>query len=71
MKATTEDIKKVYRNDYEVSILEAMAKTFNFEIRTGKSLYAVCCDCGKRLSKNAYGMGSLSERISTHICRRK
>lgn len=60
------------QDEYEADILIAMANTFNFELKQGRSkLYATCKFCGKRFMFGHYGQGSMSDRISVHGGRHK
>lgn len=67
MKATREQVINALRDTYEADILIAMADTFNFELKQGRSkLYATCKVCGKRFMYGHYGQGTMSERIAVH-----
>lgn len=70
-KATPKQIIDAMNGDeYEAAALVAIANTFEFWLKQGKSqLYATCHNCGKRLMLHTCGSGSLSERIAEHNCR--
>ena len=51
----------------EQAITENIAKTFRFDIRTGKTgdKYVVCLDCSKRMKFDYYGK-PINERMIDH-----
>ena len=72
MKVTRGQVIETLRDEYEADILIAMADTFGFELKQGKSkLYAYCKNCGRRFYYDHYGQGSMSERIAMHGARHK